>query len=106
MAQPTLVVVFNENISPRICRAIEGFCQGDPSIAFRVMEQGRKDADWLADEFPTDPPHVVIAKDSVLRPRAQTLVWLRGGLTIVIVYGRLGNIGTPRRSPASLVAYH
>jgi hypothetical protein len=92
MAEQNLVIVFDQSISPRICRALEGFCLDDRSISFQVMTSGTKDSDWLDGEFPSEPPHVVIAKDSVLRPHGQTLAWLRGGLTVVIVDGRLGNV--------------
>jgi hypothetical protein len=93
MAQPPIVVIFDESISPRIASAIAGFCAGhDTRFRFDVMLPGTKDRDWLSGYFPADPPHVVIAKDSVLRPKAQTLLWLKGGLTVVVVDGRIGNI--------------
>ena len=92
MARAELVVVFDECISPRIAAAVEGFCRGQAGLTFGRVADGTKDLDWLQGRFPADPPHVMITKDSVLRPRAQTLVWLRGGLTVVIVDQRLGNI--------------
>jgi hypothetical protein len=93
MAQQRLVVVFDASISPRICWAIQGFCSNDPTLQFKCIDSRLKDDEWLDGEFPAEPPHAVIAKDSVLRPRGQALVWLKGGLTVVIVDGRLGNIG-------------
>jgi hypothetical protein len=92
MAESSIIVVFDESISPRVCGAIEGFCSGDPPFTFKMMPRGTKDNEWLSGFFPSDPPHVVIAKDSVLKPRAQTLLWLKGGLTVVVVDGRFGNI--------------
>jgi hypothetical protein len=73
MAEQALAIVFDESISPRICWALAGFCRDDPSISFQAMPRGTKDVDWLDGMFPAEPPHIVIAKDSVLRPRAQTL---------------------------------
>ncbi len=106
MVKQSLVLVFDESISPRICWAIEGFCREDTSLTFRTMDRGLKDADWLAGEFPPDPTHVVITKDSVLRPRGQTLVWLRGGLTVVIIDGRLGNMLVPHLAAILIRWWH
>ena len=92
MAEQTLVIVFDESISHRICSAFAGFCDGDRLLSFRSMVRGTKDERWLDGAFPEEPPHIVVTKDSVLRPKGQTLAWLRGGLTVVIVDNRLGNV--------------
>lgn len=85
MAQQELVIVFDESISYRIGNAFAAFCAGYPGLTIRPMKKGAKDRDWLDGEFPIDPPHVVIARDSVLRPSGQLRAWVRGGLTIVII---------------------
>jgi hypothetical protein len=92
MGEQTLVIVFDESISHRICSAFAGFCDGNRILSFRSMARGPKDERWLDGAFPEEPPHVVITKDSVLRPKGQTLAWLRGSLRVAIVDNRLGNM--------------
>lgn len=92
MALPELVIVFDESISYRIGNAFAAFCADYPGLTIKPMKVGTKDRDWLAGEFPINPPHVVIARDNVLRPSGQLRAWVRGSLSIVIIDDRLGNI--------------
>jgi hypothetical protein len=92
MAEQELVIVFDESVSYRIGNAFAAFCIDYPGLTIKSMKSGTKDRDWLDGEFPIDPPHVVIARDSVLRPSGQLRAWVRGGLTVVIIDDRLGNI--------------
>jgi hypothetical protein len=94
MALQKLIVVVDESISHRICFALAGLYDGNPFVEFRPMPKGAKDEDWLDGEFPDEPPHVILLKDSVLKPKGQTRAWLSGGLTVVMVDDRLGNILT------------
>ncbi len=92
MAEQKLVIVFDENISYRIGNAFAAFCVDRPWLTIKLMEKGTKDRDWLDGAFPIDPPHVVIARDNVLRPSGQLRAWVRGGLTVIILDDRLGNV--------------
>jgi hypothetical protein len=92
MAEQELTIVFDESISYRIGNAFAAFCVDYPGLTIKPMTPGTKDRDWLEGEFPISPPHVVIARDSVLRPSGQLRAWVRGGLTVVIIDDRLGNI--------------
>jgi hypothetical protein len=92
MAQQELVIVFDESISYRIGNAFAASCVDYPGLTIKPMKPGTKDRDWLDGEFPIDPPHVVIARDSVLRLSGQLRAWVRGDLTVVIIDDRLGNI--------------
>jgi hypothetical protein len=103
MAGQELVIVFDESISYRIGNAFAAFCVDYPGLTIKYMKPGTKDRDWLDGEFPIDPPHIVIARDSVLRPTGQLRAWVRGRCDNRRSTGQYRNPAS-RRALVSLVA--